>query len=141
MVNRTRIPIMSPSDFPPDCVLQPQKVARNQWLMICTDLLTFTLNGLEKYMMQEFLEIPLSTHKGISGTLFPEWKKKTIAQEEVPLVVCEDPPHPLLPWVMKPYIDNGHLSHDQRGFSYHLSRARVVVEDAYGCLKGWWRCL
>ena len=66
---------MSPSDFPPDCVLQPQKVARNQWLMICTDLLTFTLDGLEKCMMQEFLEIPLSTHKGISETLFPEWKK------------------------------------------------------------------
>ena len=64
--------------------------------------------------------------------------KKVIAQEEVPLVVREDPPHPLLPWVMKPYIDNGHLSHDQRSFSYHLSTARVVVEDAYVCLKGWW---
>ena len=50
-------------------------------------------------------------------------------------------PASLLPSVMKPYIDNGQLSHDQRKFNYHLSRARVVVEDAYGPLKGRWWCL
>ena len=79
-------------------------------------------------------------HKGMNGSLFPEWKK-TIAQEEIPLVVLGDPAYPLLPWVMKPYVDNGHLSRDQRRFNYRLSRARVVVEDAYGRLKGRWRCL
>lgn len=78
--------------------------------------------------------------KGVNGTLFPEWTK-TIAQEEIPLVVLGDPAYPLLPWVMKPYIDNGHLFRDQRRFNYRLSRARVVVEDAYGRLKGRWRCL
>ena len=62
--------------------------------------------------------------------------EKAIAQEEVPLVL-EDPA-PLLPSVMKPYIDNGHLSHDQRKFNYHVNEARVVVEDAYGPLKGRW---
>ena len=76
--------------------------------------------------------------KGVNGTLFPEWTK-TIAQEEIPLVVLGDPAY--LPWVMKPYIDNGHLSRDQRRFNYRLSRARVVVEDVYGRLKGRWRCL
>ena len=87
--------------------------------MICTDLLTFTLDGLEKYMMQEFLEIPLSTHKGVI-----KWNisrvEKTIAQEEVPLVL-EDPA-PLLPSGMKPYVDNGHLSRDQWKFNYHVNR-------------------
>ena len=62
--------------------------------------------------------------------------EKAIAQEEVPLVL-EDPA-PLLPSVMKPYIDNGHLSRDQRKFNYHVNGARVVVEDAYGLLKGRW---
>lgn len=72
--------------------------------------------------------------------MFPEWKK-TIAQKEIPLVVLGDPAYPLLPWVMKPYVDNGHLSCAQRRFNYRLSRARVVVEDAYGRLKGRRRCL
>ena len=76
----------------------------------------------------------------MNGSLFPEWKK-TIAREEIPLVVLGDPAYPLLPWVMKPYVDNGYLSRDQRRLNYHLSRARVVVEDAYGQLKGRWRCL
>ena len=62
--------------------------------------------------------------------------EKTIAQEEVPLVL-EDPA-PLLPSGMKPYVDNGHLSRDQWKFNYHGNRARVVVEDTYGPLKGRW---
>ena len=78
--------------------------------------------------------------KGEDGTLLPDWKK-AIAGTEVPLVVLGDPAYPLLPWLMKPYLDNGHLSREQRTFNYRLSRARVVVEDAYGRLKGRWRCL
>ena len=41
---------------------------------------------------------------------------------------------------MKAYIDKCHPSHDQRRFTY-LRRDRVVVEDAYGPLKGRWWCL
>ena len=67
--------------------------------------------------------------------MFPDWKK-TIAETEIPIVVLGDPTYPLLPWLMKPYIDNGHLSPEQQTFNYRLSRARVVVEDAYGRLKG-----
>jgi len=64
--------------------------------------------------------------------------KKPIAETEIPIVVLGDPAYPLLPWLMKPYIDNGHLSNEQQTFNYLLSRARVVVEDAYGRLKGQW---
>ena len=84
-------------------------------MIICTDLLTFTLDGLEKYMMQEFLEIPPSQWNIVS--------------------LLEDPAHPLLSWVMKAYIDNGHLSRDQQSFSHHPSRVRVVVKDAYRCIR------
>ena len=141
-VDGTHISIMSPRDFPADYF------NRKGWHSII-------MQGMVDHLYR-FTDIyigwPGRVHdarvfgnstlyqKGVNGTLFPEWTK-TIAQEEIPLVVLGDPAYPLLPWVMKPYIDNGHLSRDQRRFNYRLSRARVVVEDAYGRLKGRWRCL
>ena len=41
---------------------------------------------------------------------------------------------------MKLYTGTG-LSQAQRQFNYRLSRARVVVECAFGRLKGRWRSL
>jgi len=68
-------------------------------------------------------------------------KKKNIAETEISIVVLGDPTYPLLPWLMKPYVDNCYLSPEQQTFNYRLSRARVVVEDVYGRLKERWRCL
>ena len=43
---------------------------------------------------------------------------------------------------MKPYSDNGRLSRRQSVFNYcFLNHARVVAENAFGRLKGQWRCL
>ena len=55
-----------------------------------------------------------------------------IARIEVPIVVIGDPAYSLLPWIMKPYIDTGNLTCEQRQFNYQLIRARVVVDDAFG---------
>ena len=74
------------------------------------------------------------------GTLFPDCKE-TICGEEIPLLVLGDPAYPLLSWLMKAFPDNGSLSCQQKTFNYRLSRARVIVEHAYGRLKGRWRCL
>jgi len=36
---------------------------------------------------------------------------------------------------MVPYKDNGHLTRAQRNFNSKLSSCRVVIENAFGCLK------
>ena len=51
-----------------------------------------------------------------------------------------DPAYALTDWLMKPYPLQG-ISRSQQKFYRNLSRARVVVEQAFGKLKGRWRCL
>ena len=78
--------------------------------------------------------------KGNSGNLFPRWSR-TMSGVNVPLLVLGDPAYPLLPWLMKPFMENPNTTPGQRNFNYRLSRARMVVENAFGRLKGRWRCL
>ena len=75
--------------------------------------------------------------KGTSGTLYPNWTV-SIAGEDIPIVILGDS---LLNWLMKPFPHKGALSQGQKKYNYHLSTARVVSENAFGRLKGRWRCL
>ena len=78
--------------------------------------------------------------RGERGELF-ENRMVTINATQVPVVVLGDPAYPLRPWMMKPFINSGSLSVQQLEFNNRLSKARVVVEHAFGRLKGKWRCL
>ena len=76
---------------------------------------------------------------GQTGSLLPD-KTELITDTEVPVFIVGDPAYPLLPWLMKAYPGKN-LPKEKRYFNYRLSRARMVVEGAFGRLKGRWRCL
>ena len=57
-----------------------------------------------------------------------------------PLKVA-DPAYKLTTWCIKPSPQTRAMTDSQRDFNKSLSSARVVVEQAFGLLKGMWRCL
>uniref|UniRef100_A0A8C3HBD3 DDE Tnp4 domain-containing protein n=1 Tax=Chrysemys picta bellii TaxID=8478 RepID=A0A8C3HBD3_CHRPI len=72
--------------------------------------------------------------KGLQqGTYFPD-QKITVGDVEMPIVILGDPAYPLMPWLMKPYT--GSLDRSQELFNYRLRKCRMVVECAFGRLKG-----
>jgi len=78
--------------------------------------------------------------KAQEGTLLPDWKKR-LGGVDVPLFILGDPAYPAPPWLMKAYPVHDLMSRKQKHFNYRQSRARMVVENAFGRLKGRWRCL
>lgn len=56
-------------------------------------------------------------------------------------LILGDGAFPLSPNLMKPYADGPVFNQQQRVFNYHLSRARRVIENAFGRLKARYRCL
>ena len=64
---------------------------------------------------------------------------RTIEGCEVPVCIIGDSPYSLLTWLIKPFGDSA--TTEQKYFDYHLLSARMVVENAFGWLKGRWRRL
>ena len=61
---------------------------------------------------------------------------------EVPLYLIGDSAYPIQTWLMKPFPHNTqNLTNEKKTYNYRLSRARIVVENAYGRLKARWRRL
>ena len=56
-------------------------------------------------------------------------------------LIAADSAYPGIPWLVKPYQNLPNLEWSNIRFNTILSKARVVVERAFGILKGRWRCL
>ena len=65
---------------------------------------------------------------------------KDVEGVKVPPLMLGDSAFPIQSWLMKPYT-SAVLTPLQQYFNYRLSRARMVIEEAYGELKGRWRVL
>ena len=66
-------------------------------------------------------------------------EKKTLQWPESGVLLGDDA-FPLNTWLLKPYtLKNGRLSVEERVFNYRLSRARRVVENAFGILAARFR--
>lgn len=64
-----------------------------------------------------------------------------INQTNVRPLILGDPAYPLCPWLMTPFPAGGALTAAQQHFNYRLSKARVIIERAFGKLKSRWHCL
>ena len=68
-------------------------------------------------------------------------ESRRILEKNIYPFLIGDSAYPLTSWIMKPFPCNSALSHSQKQFNYRLSRARIVVENAFGRLKARWRRL
>lgn len=56
--------------------------------------------------------------------------------EEIRPVLVSDPAYKVTNWCMKPYPETRAVTLSQQNFNKALSWARVVIEQAFGMLKG-----
>lgn len=56
-------------------------------------------------------------------------------------LIVADGAYPCRRWLLTPYRDNGHLTRDEVKYNKSLSGSRVVIENAFGSLKGRFRRL
>lgn len=66
---------------------------------------------------------------------------RNIGRVQVGPIIVGDSAYPGLPWLIKPYQNIPNLEQSKVRFNTILSKATVVADQAFGILKGRWRCL
>ena len=75
------------------------------------------------------------------GTPFANSGSVCICNVEVPVLLLGDPAYPIKKWLLKPYPESKNSTQSERDFNYKNGCARILVERAFGLLKGRWRIL
>uniref|UniRef100_A0A1X7T7L1 DDE Tnp4 domain-containing protein n=1 Tax=Amphimedon queenslandica TaxID=400682 RepID=A0A1X7T7L1_AMPQE len=87
-----------------------------------------------------FRESTLSAAQESNALDFPPPEPLPGCTLPIPYMVVADAAFPLKHYIQKPYSQNG-LTHNKRIYNYRLSRARRVVENAFGILGNRFRVL
>lgn len=74
-------------------------------------------------------------------SFLPRNLSKRVSGVVVPPLIIGDSAYGLSNFLMRPFVDRGHLTQSQIEFNSRLSKTRVVVENGFGRLKGRFRCL
>ena len=101
------------------CVLELQVQGHSSGGLMTSDGGVYAGSALGRGMETKTLHVPPST--SLPGTA--HWG-------DVPHVMVGDAAFPLKPYLMRPYPGHN-LTHQKRIFNYKLSRARMVVENAF----------
>ncbi|XP_071963821.1 putative nuclease HARBI1 [Antedon mediterranea] len=74
-------------------------------------------------------------------SIFEPYIVETVNNVQVPPLILGDGAYPLLQNLMRPFPNRPNRQREHARFNYKLSQCRVIVEHAFGRLKGRWRIL
>ncbi|XP_016418989.1 putative nuclease HARBI1 [Sinocyclocheilus rhinocerous] len=141
-IDGSHIPILAPQEY------HTEYFNRKRWYSIVLQAVV-DAKGL---FWNVFAGLPGSLHDARVLRLSALWELaerrhlfaqqyRNINGQDVGFYILGDAAYPLTSWLMKPFPDNGFLTAQQQVYNHKTSKARVVVENAFGRLKGRWRCL
>ena len=70
----------------------------------------------------------------------PSYRTIVEGEDPVPVFLLGDPAYPLMPYLMKEFVNGGATAHEQY-YGYRLCSGRNIIECAFGRLKARFRCL
>ena len=82
-----------------------------------------------------------SVYKKITNEELLQGQEIQVQDQQLHTFLLGDSAYPLLQWLVRPFQFLQSLSSQQKKFNYRLSRARGVVEIAFGRLKRPWKGL
>ncbi|XP_069768646.1 thiamine pyrophosphokinase 1 isoform X2 [Narcine bancroftii] len=83
------------------------------------------------FHVMKMTKLPIVIIQGTSLIHLLQPKSKTVNGVEIPVHLIGDPAYPFWKWLMKEFTHHHALNQRQCSYNFHLSLARIVVENAF----------